>query len=93
MPDIEFPDGLMAKKPHERAPDFVKCNLSVKRLDMIRWLEGKTDEWINLQVLENKSGVYYAKVDSWKREERREEPVSSFPGDDTATGYSGEIAF
>lgn len=29
--DIEFVDGLIVKAPHERAPDFVKASISIKR--------------------------------------------------------------
>ena len=29
----EFVDGLIVKAPHERAPDFVKCQISIKRKD------------------------------------------------------------
>tara|TARA_R110001592_G_scaffold143176_3_gene365818 strand:- start:98 stop:304 length:207 start_codon:yes stop_codon:yes gene_type:complete len=62
----DFVDGLMAKKPNEKAPDFVKCGLSIKRADLITWLTGQTDEWINVQVKESKGGKWYAEVDTWK---------------------------
>ena len=62
----DFVDGLMAKKPNEKAPDFVKCALSIKREDLITWLTGQTDEWINVQVKESKGGKWYAEGDTWK---------------------------
>ena len=62
----DFVDGLMAKKPNEKAPDFVKCALSIKRTDLIAWLTGQTDDWINVQVKESKGGKWYAEVDTWK---------------------------
>ena len=62
----DFVDGLMAKKPNEKAPDFVKCALSIKREDLIAWLTSQTDEWINVQVKESKGGKWYAEVDTWK---------------------------
>ena len=37
----DFVNGLMAKKPNEKAPDFVKCNLSIKRVELISWLSEK----------------------------------------------------
>ena len=40
----DFVDGLMAKKPNEKAPDFVKCAISIKRADLITWLTGQTAE-------------------------------------------------
>lgn len=64
--EIEFVDGLIAKKPHENAPGFVVCNLSIKRKDLGNWLRNKTDDWINVDIKISKSGKYYAAVDSWK---------------------------
>ena len=49
----DFVNGLMAKKPHEKAPDFVKCNLSIKRVDLLAWLSDQNDDWINVQVKES----------------------------------------
>jgi hypothetical protein len=66
MVDKVFVNGLVAKKPNENAPEWVKCNLSIKREDLISWLAGQSDEWINVQVCESKGGKWYAEVDSWK---------------------------
>jgi len=67
MSDIKFVDGLIVKAPHEKAPDFVKAGISIKREDLIKWLQAETDEWINLQVKESgKTGKWYAAVDDWK---------------------------
>lgn len=61
-----FVDGLIAKKPRDTAPEWVKLNISIKRVDLIRWLEGQQDDWINVQVSEARSGKWYAEVDTWK---------------------------
>ena len=61
-----FVDGLMAKKPRDNAPDWIKCNISLKREDLISWLTEQKDEWINVQVCESKTGNWYAEVDTWK---------------------------
>ena len=61
-----FIDGLFAKKPHDNAPDFVKAKLSIKREDMIKWLNEQQDEWINLDVKESKEGKWYCAIDDWK---------------------------
>ena len=66
MVDKVFVDGLMAKKPSDRAPDWVKCNISIKREELSAWLAGHSDDWINVQVCESKGGKWYAEVDSWK---------------------------
>jgi len=66
MADKEFADGLIVKKPSDKAPDFVKFSISIKRKELIAWLSGKSDDWINLQVKEGKSGKWYSEVDNWK---------------------------
>lgn len=67
MADIEFADGFFVNEPNERAPDFVKCNISIDRERFIEFLQSKDDEFVNLDVLEAKStGNWYAKVNNWK---------------------------
>jgi hypothetical protein len=62
-----FVNGLMAKKPRETAPDWIKCNLSIKRADLAAWLAEQKGDWINVQVCESKSGdKWYAEVDTWE---------------------------
>ena len=69
--EIEFVDGLIVKPPHEKAPDFVKCTISIKRDDLTKWLQGKEDDWINLDVKVSLGGKWYAAVNDWKPEPRR----------------------
>lgn len=66
MVDIEFIDGLSAKEPHEFAPDFIKCRLSIKREQLIAWLQQRGGEWVNVDVKESKNGNWYCAVDNWK---------------------------
>ena len=65
----EFVDGLFVKAPHDNAPDFVKCTISIKRKDLGNWLRKKTDEWINLDVKVSKDGKWYAQINTWKKPE------------------------
>lgn len=67
--EIEFPAGLMVKAKHENAPSFVLCKLSIKRTELIEWLQSKEGDWINLDVKESKGGKLYAAVDTWKPSE------------------------
>jgi len=64
--NLEFPDGLIFKLPRENAPDFVKGSLSLKRAELVSWLSGKNDEWINLDLKVGKSGKSYASVNTYK---------------------------
>jgi hypothetical protein len=52
--NLEFPQGLIFKLPREKAPDFIKGSLSIKRAD--------------LDLKEGKSGKGYAAVNNWKPE-------------------------
>ena len=70
MSAIEFIPGLIAKAPNPKAPDFVKASLSIKRAELIAWLQGRTDEWVNADIKESgKSGKWYVAVNAYKREE------------------------
>ena len=42
MSDKEFVNELIIKAPHEKALEFVKCTISIKRKDLGNWLRGKT---------------------------------------------------
>lgn len=66
MSDIEFIDGLSFKAPKEGAPDFIKARGSIKREDLIAWLQAKDGDWINFDLKEAKGGKLYASVDNWK---------------------------
>lgn len=76
----EFIDGLIFKPPHENAPPFVKGKLSIKREELMAWLDMRNDEWINIDLKESKSGKWYASVNTWKQkdgwEEKRDEVKS-----------------
>lgn len=62
----EFVDGLIVKPPRDRAPEYVKAHLSIKRVELISWLSAKDDEWINLDVKVSQGGKWYASVNDWK---------------------------
>lgn len=66
MSEVEFVNGLMAKAPRDGAPEFVKASLSIKREELIAWLQDRSDEWINVDIKEARSGKYYASVNAWK---------------------------
>lgn len=48
--DPKFIDGLIVKAPHERAPEYVKAKLSIKREELIAWLQQQGGDWINADV-------------------------------------------
>ena len=86
----EFVDGLIVKAPHERAPDFVKCQISIKRKDLGNWLRGRSDEWINIDVKESRGGKWYAAVSTYKKEDKpHKKPGENMPEGD----YDDSIPF
>ena len=64
--NITFIGGLIAKAPHEKAPEYVKAKLSIKRKELIDWLIEQGGEWINAEIKEGRSGKWYCAVDDWK---------------------------
>lgn len=71
MADKDFVPGLIARR-HPSAPSFVICNLSIKREEMLKWLSGKSDEWINIDVKRAKSGKVYAEVSTFGKKSEPE---------------------
>ena len=73
MTDTIFADGLIAKKPHDNAPDFIITKLSFKVDEFIETMNNhKINGWFNVEVKESKKGTYYAEVDTWKPESKSE---------------------
>lgn len=69
MSDIIFVNGLSAKKPGDKAPDYIIANLSIKRDDLIAFLQSQKGEWLNAVIKESKGGNWYIALDTWKRVE------------------------
>lgn len=76
--DTRYIEGLIFKAPHENAPDYVIAKISIKRAELIAWLESQSGEWINADLKESQQGKLYAAVDTWKpgesRSQQRQEP-------------------
>ena len=73
MSDIEFVPGLIVKAPHERAPDFVKAQISIKVEELGQFLREKYkagEKWVNIDVKVAKSGKWYAAVSNFNKEEK-----------------------
>ena len=62
----EFVPGMFVKHPHENAPDFVRCRISVNRKELLEYLNSKNDDFINMDIKESKKGSLYAEIDNWK---------------------------
>lgn len=76
----EFINGLIVKAPNDGAPDYVKAKLSIRRAELIAWLNTKDGEWINADVKVSQGGKWYAAVDNWKPNgERQAAPARQAP--------------
>ena len=62
----EFIDGLMAKHPNDNAPEWVKARISIKREEMLAFLQSQRGEWINADLKESKGGKLYFQIDDWQ---------------------------
>lgn len=68
MPEKQFVDGLIAKKPHENAPEFVKATLSIQVRDLIKFLEARSDKvWLNVDIKESRGGKWYAELNTFEK--------------------------
>lgn len=85
----QFVDGMQVYKPNEKAPDFVKANVVVKRDELLGWLKDK-GETVRIDIKEGRTGKYYAEVNTYQREAKEQAaPVKDgFKDDDL-----GDIPF
>jgi len=74
----EFIDGIRIYAPHERAPKFVKGKLSIRRQDLIDFLQKRNDDWINADIKESKKGNWYLEINNWKPTKQNELPTVDF---------------
>ena len=70
--DKVFVDGMIVKR-HERAPDFVIANLSLKCKELVEFMRNHhKDGWCNIQIKQSKGGKYYAELDTFVPSKREE---------------------
>ena len=67
MSDTQFISGLIVKAPNERAPEYVKAAISIKREELIAWLQSQDGEWINADVKVSQGGKWYVAVNTYKK--------------------------
>lgn len=75
----ELANGIFFKKPNEKAPEFVKGNVSIKVDEFMKTLHANTNAagYVNLDLLKSKKGTFYFKVNNYKP--KVEEPtIDSF---------------
>jgi hypothetical protein len=95
MSDNNFIAGLIVKAPNERAPEYVKAKLSIKRAELIQWLQQQEGEWVNADIKVSQNGKWYAQVDNWKPDGQRQEraPRQSAPAGNDVPPADDDIPF
>jgi hypothetical protein len=88
--NAEFINGLSFKAPNERAPEYVKAKGSIKRLDLIAWLQSRDGEWVNFDLKVSNGGKWYAAVDSWKPDNKGEKSSQIAPRKATSAPASDD---
>jgi len=86
--DTQFITGLIVKAPNERAPEYVKAKLSIKREELIGFLQQQTGDWINADIKVSQGGKWYAQVDTWKPDggQRQDKPQRQAPEREASNG-------
>lgn len=73
MTTKKYPKGLMAFKPNEKAPIFVKASVLINPKELYDWIKENNDclteykgqKQLKLQLLESDKGLYF-NVDTYK---------------------------
>jgi transglutaminase-like putative cysteine protease len=70
MTEKNFANGLRFTTPSEKAPEWVKGQISVKLEDFIAWAQANVDErgWLNIDVKESKNGSLYCELNTYRRD-------------------------
>ena len=92
----EFINGLIVKAPNDNAPEYVKAKLSIKREELIAWLQTKDSEWVNADIKVSQTGKWYVAVDNWKPSGQRQEPrkpVQAKPANVGDVPFDDDIPF
>lgn len=75
MTEPQYISGLIAKAPPERAPDYVKALLSIKREELIVWLQGQSGDWINAEIKVSRNGKWFVAVNTYKKGQEAKKPA------------------
>lgn len=72
----QFVQGMFYREPSDKAPKWVKGNLSFRVKEFTEFLMAQEDErgWVNIDLKESKGGKIYAEVNTYKPQ-KQEIPV------------------
>ena len=64
--DKVFPNGIIFAYPKEGAPEFVIGKISIKKSELIPFLNSQNGDWVNLDVKLSKKNTIYCDLNTWK---------------------------
>lgn len=70
-----YPKGIYANKKRDNSPEFVLGGISIKKYDLMEWLESAEENdkgYINLDMLKGDDGPYLV-VNTWKPTKKESE--------------------
>ena len=70
MAEKNFATGLRFNTPSEKAPSWIKGQISIKLEDFMVWAQENVDErgWLNVDVKESKNGSLYCELNTYRRD-------------------------
>jgi hypothetical protein len=76
MAEKKYPEGLWANPPHERAPDFIVCTISISKERFAKWLDLQAADakgYIKLDVKKSREGdKYNVEINTYRSTARAE---------------------
>jgi len=84
----KFVDGVIVKKPSDKAPEFIIANIAVNIGDFLNWAnQNSKNGWVNFIIKESQGGKFYAEIDTFdpKKKEyakRAEDQTPDYPEED-----------
>ena len=83
MADVKFPEGIKFFKPFDKAPVFVKGNISIDRDEFITWLSAQpTDDKgrVKLDLKKSQKGTLYLSVNEYGLTPQKDEELEAVRG-------------
>lgn len=74
MAEKTFAEGIYLNKLSDKAPDFVKANISIHVEKAIAWLKAQTPDekgYVRIVGKESKDKKTYFELDTWKPSEKK----------------------
>ena len=90
MSDATFPDGIRAFDPHEKAPDYIIANITLKADELTQWMRAShVMGECRLVMKRSKAGKLYLQVDTYRPPQQTyEHPESRSNAQNSQGGYN-----